>query len=356
MSNHRFVSTILLPLITYFVGGCSEEKARVVVPEDISVELQSQPPFLFSQTRGNGEWEVKFRIHNNSARQLNLAVGDVSCSCVSAQLDDAIVSPNETIRGCIRVTGPFSAGEKHIGCTLTATGSDNRSFSVPIRTSFRILSHIECRPAVIATELARGQVEGIYRFDVVTRSAEAGISILTMTDLPPGIRVVQLSKGESHSLTEQISETNWHVELALMLARDAESNRGHITVEFGGENLAMPFSIRRHDGIRIIPDEVSVRKMETNGEYRRKVVIRASDSVPFQIMTIENQPVWLQVSPLGTAPGVLHVLELTIDGRAYLEQHRDVSDIENSMITLQTTHPESHQVELKLSLSMSAKQ
>lgn len=85
-------------------------------------------------------------------------------------------------------------------------------------------------------------------------------------------------------------------------------------------------------------------------------MIRASDSVPFQLLQIENKPVWLQVSPLGTTPAVLHVVELTIDGKAYLEQHRDFSDMENSIITLATTHPESHQVELKLSLSMSAMQ
>lgn len=268
MRNQRFVLTILLALITYLVGGRSDGKAKVVVPEDIAVEIQPAPPLLLSQTRGNEDWVVTFRIYNNSARPLDLAVGDVSCSCVSAQLDEKSVSPNQTIRGCIRVRGPFIAGEKHIGCTLKATSADNRSFSVPIRTSFRILSDIECRPAILAKELARGQVEGIYRFDAVTRSAKAGISILTMTDLPPGIRVVELSKGESHSLTEKISETNWHVELAVMLAREAESNRGRITVEFGAENLVIPFSIRRYDGIRITPEVVSVRKMESDREYR----------------------------------------------------------------------------------------
>ena len=285
-----------------------------------------------------------------------IEIGDLSCSCLNAQLSAPTLLPKKSLTGVILVHGPFTAGQKHIGATLKATVVDGTSHSIPIRATLQVLNDIESRPPVISSELTSGQLEHLQILNVITRSValDESKSSVELPELPQGTRLLRIVKGATHAVADDILETDWSVELALTLESKADSADGRIKVNFGDQLLLVPYSIRRSSGIRAVPDEISIRDIDEKRTYRRKFVLRAVDSVPFEITAIENKPEWIKISEFAEEAAIVHIFEIAIDGEDFMESAECLQDDSKLVLNLLTTHPQVRRVDVRVSLPGSA--
>ena len=336
----------------FFYLGCADPQATEFSSASISVDRPTVPRFLVSKLGQSNAVPVQFRIRNDSEMAFMIEIGDLSCSCLDAQLSAPTLLPKSSIMGEILVHGPFAPGEKHFGATLKANGVDGASQSIPIRASLQILNDIESRPSVIASELTSGQPEHLQRLNVITRSvasAEA-TSVLELSELPQGTRLLRIAKQATHAVASGILETEWIVELAFTLESEADSALGRVMFDFGDQRLLVPYSIRRSRGIRVMPAEISIRDIDGQKTCRRRFVLRAVDSVSFEITSIENKPDWVKISEAAVETAIVHIFEVSIDGQAFMESSEYGHGHQEFVLKMLTTHPEAKRVEVGLSM------
>jgi len=308
------------------------------------------PPviLLLSEGKTAGQVETRVTIENHSDEPRHLKVLKTSCSCASAQLARSIIEPGDDVPLTVLLTAPDRGGRRTATVDLASTGAMESTFSVEVAAHFLDDLWLEPQTFRFGRDADSTGYDAVLHLRRRRASADNEVPQIRCAHSPTWVSYRLRSPEPVRHENGDFEELEWHLRLDRNTSATPSAqpfDRLVLTVDGTGSVQASCWGDFR-TGIVVAPTGVTIPSAETGRSVTRRFVLRANDSVAFQVVSMSCSSADVRLESRDSNPRNVQLVDATITPREPGKHRYE--------LVFETTHPLSPRVTVAVSVQVSA--
>lgn len=294
------------------LAGCGVADTRPL-SEQVRVVDDFDKFLLKTECNDDGSVSLPLTIENSSKVPVAIKLQSTSCGCLKVVFDSNVIQPGESISAIALQRGPIPVGPSQPQFLFEISHSnDTDARRLSHTSSFTVLDLLEFNPSYLFYEFAGDENEGASQFRVIARTrgkAVTGAPVLSM--LPSEIELVSCGDARIVPGPNDIVETHWDANFRVVSSEAVEQGLvGQFAVEVGNQSRAITYKIVRSIGIQVSPTVLRFSEVQFGQVNKRRIALRARDSVPFEVVSCSAASSEFEAQPLTDGSAMIHLIEV----------------------------------------------
>jgi hypothetical protein len=352
----------LLAILCGQLAACASNQADAT-PGNCSITLKEQntPVFLSSEAKGTTKWiQYPFTLYNNTSRELNLELQQVSCTCmeVLAESQGGPLTFGQSIlmganASCnfiakVRIDERAELQKHHI--TMGYSASEGQKEKLVIPCEFCVLKDITASPSVLSYAWREGEEGGAVKLvNIVTRFRKTAARTQAIAppiceQLPRHLTLKGITESGSSNPDDEIVEQHYSAEFVIARPElDSRISTDFCIIRAGRDPAApavrIPVTTEVVAGVVAVPPAVAFSSLTKGANDRsRRVLLKALDGQEFSILEIIHSCPNLTIDYQDKKASTSHWLDVKLDSVT--------SEKTEHEILVKTSHPLSRSVRI----------